>query len=86
MPNISQPAEELENLTLGDYQIIDAQGKIITPGVDMEPAAVENGQVTLSIPLNGTDCTGCELVITGFIGSKKAEQPLPITGSWHCDL
>ena len=80
------PYRELEFLTLGNYEILDTEGKVIAQGSGETPVTIENGQVTLSIPLNGTDCTGCELIITGFIGDKKAEQPLPITGNWRCRL
>ena len=39
-----------------------------------------------TIPLSGMDSTGCELIISGFVGGKKADQPLEITGSWRCEL
>ncbi len=78
------PYRELEFLTLGDYQILDAEGQVIAQGTGETPVAIENGQVVLTIPLNGMDYTGCELVINSFIGGKKADQPLPITGNWIC--
>lgn len=80
------PYRELETLTLGEYRILDGEGKFIAQGSGEAPVVIENGQVALTIPLNGMDCTGCELVISSFIGSKKADQPLEITGSWHCGL
>lgn len=84
-PN-SFPYRELETLTLGDYQILDGEGKVIVQGTGETPVTIANGQVTLTVPTNGMDCAGCELVITSFIGSKKADQPLEITGTWHCGL
>ncbi len=52
--------------------------------VSLNISDFENGKVTFEIPLDDIASEEYELVINEFIGSKKADQPLPIKGEWEC--
>lgn len=80
------PYRELEALALGTYQILDSQDNVIVQGDATDFSPIADGCAVLTLDLTGLEQAPCRLVVTGFIGSKKADQPLPITGSWTCDL
>ena len=72
-----------EQLGIGTYQILDADGKAVKEG-RAASSDVINGQVSLHIPLDGIESGIYTLVVSSFVAEKKADQPLPINGHWEC--
>lgn len=83
--SISQefPYREIEKLGIAAYRIVDANGKVVKEGAT-ESTEVINGQAAVSIKLDDIDSGSYKLVVTAFVGEKKAEQPLNIGGAWEC--
>ena len=77
------PYRELELFGVNRYEIINADGKTIVKGETTEMAAAENGVVTIHIPLEDVPSGQYTLVISEMIGSKKADQPLVMSGTWE---
>ena len=49
--------------------------------------SISNGEAQVSIPLDGRTLNANEEYILHFdtvVGHAKAEQPLPMSGSWSC--
>lgn len=69
----SFPYREIETLSIGAYTLNGAAQEAT------DPVSLQNGTAVFRIP-----CTEEpeQLEITSFVGHKKAEQPLPIKGSW----
>lgn len=80
-PYIYQDVMDIEN-----YIIIDNSGEIIDKGSAKSISEFENGKATFEIPLNDIASGEYTLVINGFVGSKKADQPLRINGTWECSF
>lgn len=78
------PYRECEHLGIGAYRIVDAEGKTVAEGVGEDFAAIVDGEVSLSLPLPKLAAGEYQLLVSAFVGEKKADQPLPITGSWVC--
>ena len=78
------PYREIEVFAIGSYRIVDAQGKTIANGTETDFAEAVNDQILLTIPLDGVESGTYCLEIDAFVGSKKADQPLQIKGSWDC--
>ena len=78
------PYREIELFAISSYRIVDAQGKTVAKGTDTEFAEVVDGKILLTIPLEHTETGNYQLEIDAFVGSKKADQPLQINGSWDC--
>ena len=77
------PYRELEKLGIAAYRIVDADGKVVKEGA-AEAVEVINGQAAINIQLDGIGGGSCKLIVTAFVGEKKAEQPLSINGNWEC--
>lgn len=77
------PYRELELFGINRYEIVDAGGKAIVKGTTTEMVADENGILTLHIPLEDVPSGQYTLAISEMIGSKKADQPLVMRGSWE---
>lgn len=84
-PNVV-PFCEMETLGLGTYKIMDLSGKTVMEGENTELFSVDQGKAEILIPLDSIGSGDYRLVITAFAGGKKADQPLPIHGTWECDL
>ncbi|MBQ7858553.1 MAG: hypothetical protein IJ347_00245 [Faecalibacterium sp.] len=80
------PYAFLEQFAAGKYQVLDAAGSVVAEGEKSEAAAVQSGQVQLVLPGAAAHLAAGQytLQLTEFIGSAKADQPLPILGSWQC--
>ena len=79
------PYREVEKLGIAAYRIVDGNGKTVKEGA-AEATEVVNGQAAVRIKLDDIDSGSYKLIITAFVGEKKAEQPLDINGSWECTL
>ena len=77
------PYREIEKLGIAAYRIVDANGNVVKEGA-AEAVEVVNGQADIRIQLDDIDSGSYVLIVTAFVGEKKAEQPLPVNGSWEC--
>ena len=79
------PYREVEMLGIAEYCIVDTNGKTVSEGT-AESVEVVNGHAAVSIQLDDLDSGSYKLMISAFVGSKKAEQPLNINGNWECEF
>lgn len=77
------PYREVEKLGIAAYCIVDTNGKTVSEGAAAS-AEVVNGRAAVSIQLDDLDSGSYKLMISAFVGEKKAEQPLNINGNWEC--
>ena len=80
------PYSACQQLSIASYQLQDGSGAAVTGPAGTEPSPVKDGKAAFSIGLDGLAAGQYTLVITGFTGHAKADQPLSITGSWSCDF
>jgi len=78
------PYSEEEAFSVGSYQIMDASGDVVVDGEGDDFVEIVDGKAVMTISLDGVDNGDYKLVISSFIGSKKADQPLKISGDWEC--
>ena len=78
------PYIELDIMDINSYKIVDNSGKVVNEGTAESISDFENGKVSFEIPIDIVASGEYKLVINEFIGSKKADQPLPIKGTWEC--
>lgn len=79
------PYREVEKLGIAAYCIVDTNGKTVSEGAAAS-AKVVNGRAAVSIQLDDLDSGSYRLMISAFVGEKKAEQPLNINGNWECEF
>lgn len=79
------PYREVEKLGIAAYCIVDTNGKTVSEGTAAS-AEVVNGRAAVSIQLDDLDSGSYRLMISAFVGEKKAEQPLNINGNWECEF
>ena len=79
------PYREVEKLGIVSYCIVDTNGKTVSEGA-ASSAEVVNGCTAISIRLDDLDSGSYRLMISAFVGEKKAEQPLNINGNWECEF
>ena len=63
-----------------------ASGDVVVDGEGDDFVEIVDGKAVMTISLDGVDNGDYKLVISFFIGSKKADQPLKISGNWKCDF
>ena len=80
------PYREAELLGIADYQIVDADGKVVQEGTTDKSTPVVNGQAPIIIDLDGLDARSYKLIVKTFVAEKKADQPLNISGTWECEF
>ena len=68
------------------YQIVDVSGSVIAEGESDDSIEIVDGEAKMTVSLEVVDSGEYKLLINTFIGSKKADQPLKISGSWECDF
>ena len=80
------PYSECEQLSIGDCQIADMSGSVILQDASTEPSPVRRWE-SIHVSANSGDGSGCyQLTVSRLIGGKKADQPLPISGTWQCEF
>ncbi len=88
-PNVA-PYRELEQLGIGSYHIVDGKGKVVeeskTAGKAVESAEVVDGRAIVNVPLENILNGEYQLIISELVGSKKADQPLGMHGTWECEF
>lgn len=72
-----------EELGLGDYMIVDGNGKIVKEGTSTGYAEIIDGHATMKIYMNDVEDGSYKLKINSFIATKKADQPLTVYGNWE---
>jgi len=80
------PYSEHEYLGIGSYEIINAEGNVIARGDGTEFAEIIGGMAEIKISAEGIEGGDYKLIISSFIGTKKADQPLNIYGEWECEF
>lgn len=80
------PYSEVEAFSVGAYQIINASGEVVADGESDNFVEIIDGKAVMTVSLDGIDNGDYKLVISSFVGSKKADQPLKISGDWACDF
>ena len=80
------PYSEVEQLAIGKYQVIDANGNTVARGDAGEAVPVQDGQTALMLDVEELPAGQYILQLQSFIGSKKAEQPLSINGNWEWEF
>lgn len=76
----------VEDLAVDSYRILTAEGETVFQGESTQLAALTDGYAEIAIPLSGLKSGSYKLVIDAFRGEAKADQPLPIKGTWECDF
>ena len=75
-----------EELGLGDYQIVDGNGKVVKEGASTGYAEIIDGHATMKIYMNDVADGSYKLIINSFIATAKADQPLIVNGNWVCNF
>lgn len=73
-----------ETLRIAEYKIVDADGEVVKEGTDTAASEVIDGQAAVSISLADLESGSYTLIVSAFVSEKKADQPLPLNGSWEC--
>lgn len=84
-PNVV-PYSFFDVVGIGEYKVLDTNGKTVLKGEATESAEIVEGKVTVHIPLEQISGGKYKLVVTELIGSAKAEQPLAMSGNWECEF
>ncbi len=79
------PYAAVEQLDIGAYKIVDAEGNILAMG-STEPADIIDGKVVVTVPADCVPDGSCRLLVSSFTGHSKADQPLAINGNWECEF
>ena len=74
---------EAEELGIGDYQIVDGNGKVVKEDTSISYAEIIDGYATMKIHMNDVEDGSYKLKINSFIATKKADQPLTVYGNWE---
>ncbi len=76
----------LDALALSEYTLTDAAGTPVQATAQADAAPVQDGGAVLTLCLPKADLPAGQytLTVTQLSGTAKAEQPLPILGSWSC--
>lgn len=80
------PYAFIESVNVQTYCIVNAEGETLVEGTSNEKAAITDGMVSFKLPLDELERGNYTLIITEFVGTKKAEQDLPIKGYWECEF
>lgn len=80
------PYSVFEEFGISSYQIIDMSGNVVMKDAGTELSQISNGQAEIAISLEGIESGSYKLVISKYVGSAKADQPLEISGTWECEF
>ena len=80
------PYMTFDEMRIGSYKIVDASGAVVIEGVSNEMLPYQNGQITVSIPLENLESGTYKLIVDSFVGGSKADQLLTISGNWECEF
>ena len=77
-----RPYWAIEELSIGKYELLDAEGDVIHKGGPTDSVRLDKGSAVFDLPTAGAKI----LRITEFIADAKAEQSLPIRGEWEAAI
>ena len=84
------PFKYIEEVAINEYKIVDKNNEEITNfSTNIEnglKGTLNDGKVSIEIPINEFDSNNHKIVINNVYGLKKADQPLKITGNWECEF
>ncbi len=80
------PYSELEMFGIENYTIVDMSGNVIMEGSTTEMAPIVDGKVSVNISAENISEGNYKLIISELAGSKKADQPLVLSGNWECSF
>ena len=77
---------EADELGLGDYHIVEGNGKIVKEGNSTGYTEITDGSATIKIYIDDVEDGSYKLIINSFIATKKSDQPLKVNGNWECNF
>ena len=80
------PYSELELLGIEEYEIVDQSGKVVMEGETTEMFEILDGKANVTLPFENVPGGNYKVVVSGFVGSHKGDQPLVISGNWECEF
>lgn len=81
------PYSEIEELSIPKYTVLDQSGAVVAEGsADYCAVDREQGETMFEISLAGLEKGDYRIKIEGVEGKKKADLPIPISGTWECSF
>lgn len=80
------PYNSFDTFGIKSYEIIDEGGKAVMKGEETALVEMMDGKAQISISVKDLSDGNYKLLVYKFVGSKKADQPLVISGNWYCDF
>lgn len=80
------PYTEQDALAVGTCRILDAAGKTVAEFDGSDTAPITGAQAVMVLPAKDLEPGNYTLQIDAFVGSKKADQDLPMKGYWECEI
>lgn len=80
------PYSTFEKIGIRAYQIVDSDDKVILKGEATEASAIMDGKAEVTISVASLLSGEYRLIVSELEGSKKADQPLALTGVWECEF
>lgn len=71
---------------IGNYQIVDGNGKVVKDGSYTEHTKIIDGQAEIRIDISDIDNGSYKLVVTSFVAYNKADPPMAVNGDWACNF
>lgn len=85
MVNLNKaPYMTFEVFGIEEYKIVDVSGNVIVESASTELVEINNGKVVMEIPISELPSGDYSIVVSKFVGSSKADQPLVLNGTWEC--
>lgn len=85
--NIDKPPYNCsEAFGINSYSIVDSMNKTIIKKQSTIQADIVDGKVLIDIPVSDLKDGTYTLIIDEFISSKKADQPLILSGNWEINF
>lgn len=82
-PNVA-PYSTFEQFGVQNYKIVDMTDNVIVEGATTEMVEVIDGKAVVHISLDNISKGEYKLLISEWVGSSKADQPLVLSGTWEC--
>lgn len=80
------PYKEFDSFGIGSYRITDMSGNVVQKESELASVTIVDGKATMHIPVEALACGDYKLVVEAFVGSKKADQQLAMSGYWECEF
>ena len=71
---------------IGNYQIVDGNGKVVKDGSYTEHTKIIDGQAEIRIDISDIDNGSYKLIVTSFVAYNKADTPMAVNGDWACNF